>query len=164
MPPEFCGGLGEKGAAAMKQFVEQGGTIIFFNHASDYATQDLGVKARNVLRGVENKEFYSPGSLLNVSLDSKSPLAYGMPSQITLWSEGSPTWDADSSQVVARYPSTGVLASGWLLGEKYLTEKAALLDVPAGSGRMVLFGMRPQYRGQSYQNFKLFFNALLYHS
>jgi len=23
--------------------------------------------------------------------------------------------------------------------------------------------MRPQYRGQSYQNFKLFFNALVYH-
>jgi hypothetical protein len=163
MPPEYCGGLGEKGAAALKEFVEQGGTLIFFNHASDYATQDLGVKARNVLRGVESKEFYSPGSLLNVSLDPKSPLAYGMPGEITLWSEGSPTWEAPAEQVVARYPSHGVLASGWLLGEKYLTEKAALLDVPLGSGRVILFGMRPQYRAQSYQNFKLFFNALVYH-
>jgi hypothetical protein len=163
MPPEYCGGLGEKGAAALKEFVEQGGTLIFFNHASDYATQDLGVKARNVLRGVESKEFYSPGSLLNVSLDTKSPLSYGMPAEITLWSEGSPTWEAPEGQVVARYPSKGVLASGWLLGEKYLTEKAALLDVPMGSGRVILFGMRPQYRGQSYQNFKLFFNALVYH-
>jgi hypothetical protein len=161
MPPEYCGGLGEKGAAALKEFVEQGGTLIFFNHASDYATQDLGVKARNVLRGVESKEFYSPGSLLNVSLDTKSPLAYGMPQEVTLWSEGSPTWEAPEGQVVARYPSKGVLASGWLLGEKYLTEKAALLDVPMGSGRVILFGMRPQYRGQSYQNFKLFFNALI---
>ncbi len=163
MPPEYCGGLGEKGAAALKQFVEQGGTLIFFNHASDYATQDLGVKARNLLRGVANKDFYSPGSLLNVTLDSKSPLAYGMPGQITLWSEGSPTWEAAEGQVVARYPAKGVLASGWLLGEKYLTEKAALLDVPMGSGRIILFGMRPQYRGQSYQNFKLFFNSLVYH-
>jgi glutamine amidotransferase-like uncharacterized protein len=163
MPPEYCGGLGEKGAAALKEFVEQGGTLIFFNHASDYATQDLGVKARNVLRGVESKEFYSPGSILNVSLDTKSPLAYGMPQEITLWSEGSPTWEAPEAQVVARYPSKGVLASGWLLGEKYLTEKAALLDVPMGSGRVILFGMRPQYRAQSYQNFKLFFNALVYH-
>src|ERR1051326_830297 len=65
MPPEYCGGLGEKGAAALKEFVEQGGTLIFFNHASDYATQDLGVKARNVLNGVASKDFYSPGPLLN---------------------------------------------------------------------------------------------------
>ena len=48
MPPEFCGGIGQKGAAALKEFAERGGTIIFFNHASDYATEVLGVKAKNV--------------------------------------------------------------------------------------------------------------------
>ena len=162
MPPEYCGGLGEKGAVALKQFVEQGGTLIFFNHASDYATRDLGVKARNVLSGVATKDFYSPGSLLNVSLDTKSPLAYGLPPEITIWSEGSPTWEAPEPQIVARYPAKGVLASGWLLGEKFLNEKAALLDVPMGSGHVIMFGLRPQYRGQSYQNFKMFFNALVY--
>src|SRR5712691_2644734 len=163
MPPEYAGGLGEKGAAALKDFVQQGGTLIFFNHAADYATQDLGVQARNVLRGVETKDFYSPGSLLSVKLDARNPLAYGMPGDITLWSEQSPTWEAPEGQVVARYPDKGVLASGWLLGEKYLVNKAALLDVPMGSGHMILFGMRPQYRGQSYQNFKLLFNALVFH-
>ena len=131
------------------------------NHASEYA-RDLGVTAKNVLDGVESKDFYSPGSLLNVSLDTHSALAYGMPAEITLWSEGSPAWDAPQNQVVARYPAQGVLASGWLLGEKYLAGKAALLDVPMGSGHLILFGMRPQYRGQSYQNFKLLFNALIY--
>ena len=161
MPPEYCGGLGDAGAAALKEFVAQGGTLILFNHASDYATETLGVKAANVLRGVANKDFYSPGSLLNVTLDTKSPLAYGMPAEITLWSEQSPAWDAREGQVVARYPGSHVLASGWLLGEKYLTGKAALLDVSAGQGHMILFGMRPQYRGQSYQNFKLLFNALV---
>jgi len=163
MPPEYCGGIGQNGAAALKEFVEQGGTLILLNHASDLATQDLGVKAKNVLTGVATRDFYSPGSLLNVSLDTRSPLAYGMPSQITLWSEQSPTWEAPESDIVARYPSDHVLASGWLLGEKYLTGKAALLDVPMGQGRMILFGMRPQYRGQSYQNFKLLFNALVDH-
>src|SRR5580704_10765539 len=109
MPPEFCGGIGAKGASALKEFAEKGGTIIFFNHASDYATEILGVKAKNVLRGVATKDFYSPGSLLNVSLDLKSPLALGMPEKITLWSEQSPTWDTDAG-VVARYPASGVLA------------------------------------------------------
>ncbi|HLX45748.1 MAG TPA: M14 family metallopeptidase [Bryobacteraceae bacterium] len=162
MPPEYVGGIGEKGSAALKEFVEQGGTLILLNHASDYGTQDLGVKAKNVLAGVAPKDFYSPGSLLKVTLNTRSPLAYGMPADITLWSEGSPTWEAADETVVARYPASAVLASGWLLGEKYLTGKAALLDVPMGRGRIILFGMRPQYRGQSYQNFKLLFNALVY--
>jgi len=29
-----------------------------------------------------------------------------------------------------------------------------------GNGKVILFGMRPQYRAQSYQSFKMFFNAL----
>ena len=163
MPPEYCGGIGEEGAAALKEFVEQGGTLILLNHAADFATQDLGVKARNVLNGAATRDFYSPGSLLNVSLNPQSPLAYGMPAQIALWSEQSPAWEAPDDEIVATYPLDHVLASGWLLGEKYLAGKAALLDVPMGRGRIILFGMRPQYRGQSYQNFKLLFNALVYH-
>ena len=161
MPPEYCGGIGAKGAQALKDFVAQGGTLILFNHASDYATEVLGVKAKNVLRGASTKDFYSPGSLLNVSLDLQSPLAYGLPEKITLWSEQSPAWQDAEGAVVAKYPSSAVLASGWLLGEKYLVNQAALLDVTSGRGHMILFGMRPQYRGQSYQNFKLLFNALV---
>ncbi len=63
--------------------------------------------------------------------------------------------------VVARYPDARILASGWLLGEKLLAGRAALVDARMGQGHVILFGMRPQYRGQSYQTFKLFFNSLL---
>jgi hypothetical protein len=63
---------------------------------------------------------------------------------------------------VARYPENRILASGWLLGERVLAGRSALCDVRLGSGHVILFGMRPQYRAQSYQTFKLFFNALVY--
>src|SRR5580698_1967619 len=73
MPPEYVGGIGEKGTAALKEFVEQSGTLILLNHASDYGTQDLEVKAKNSLEGAATRDFYSPGSLLNVTLNTRNP-------------------------------------------------------------------------------------------
>jgi hypothetical protein len=161
MPAEFSGGLEFSGADALRQFASAGGTLVFLNRAADYAIQHLGVAARNVVRGVSESEFYSPGSLLAGRLDRRHPLGQGLPADIAIWSEHSPAWETAESAPV-RYPDTDVLESGWLLGEKYLVGKAALVDARVGAGRAILFGMRPQYRAQSYQTLKLFFNALLY--
>jgi Zinc carboxypeptidase len=164
MPQEYAGGLNAKAAANLKSFAEQGGTLVFLNHSANYAVERLHLDPRNVVAGVSNREFYSPGSLLNVTLDTHSSLAYGLPGNIAIWSEDSPAWDVPPSskdRVVARYVDDHVLASGWLLGESYLESHAALVDVPLGGGHVILFGMRPQYRAQSYQAFKLFFNSLV---
>jgi hypothetical protein len=161
MPEEYAGGLGSKGEEMLKQFAGEGGTLIFLNDSTAYAVGHLGAKLKNSVGGVSSRQFYSPGSLLHVSLDPSHPLTKGLPKEITIWSEGSPAWeDAESARVIARYPASNLLASGWLLGEKYLANKSALVEVPVGTGRMILFGMRPQYRAQSYQTFKLLFNAL----
>jgi hypothetical protein len=161
MPPEYTGGLGEKGVAALQEFASAGGTLIFLNHSADYAIEQLGVKATNVVKGMSDRDFYSPGSLLNVQLDQQSPLCYGLPAAIAIWSEGSPAWETEE-KTVARYPESRILASGWLLGEPVIARRSALVEAKLGGGRVILFGMRPQYRAQSYASFKLFFNALLY--
>jgi hypothetical protein len=160
MPEEYTGGLGQAGADALREFASAGGTLIFLNRAAEYAIRHLGVEARNVTRGLSSREFYCPGSLLRVRLDPRHPLALGLPEEIAIWSEHSPAWETRLS-APARYPGGEVLASGWLLGEKYLAGRAALVDAALGRGHAILFGMRPQYRAQSYQTFKLFFNALL---
>ena len=161
MPEEYTGGLGAAGAAALKEFANAGGTLVFLNGATDYAITQLGVAARVVTpaRG-QTDEFYSPGSLLNVRIDTASPLAYGVPGEVAIWSEQSPAWETQLP-VVARYVESGVLASGWLVGEKTIAGRAAAVNAPLGSGHVVLFGMRPQYRAQSYLTFKMFFNALV---
>lgn len=160
MPEEFTGGLEDTGASALREFAAQGGTLIFLNRSTAYAAEVLGVKAKNVVAGISNREFYAPGSLLNVVLDTHHPLTLGLPREIAIWSEHSPAWEVDG-QAIARYPDGQILASGWLLGAKLLAGRSALIDAPMGKGRVILFGMRPQYRGQSYQTFKLFFNALV---
>jgi Zinc carboxypeptidase len=162
MPEEYRGGLGEKGAEALREFAGAGGTLIFLNRSTDYALEHLNVKAKQVLRGVSNRDFYAPGSLLNVKLDTTHPLTRGLPEEIAIWDEHSPAWQTEDT-TVARFPQSKILASGWLLGEKLLSGKSALVDAKLGQGHVILFGMRPQYRAQSYQAFKLFFNALLYH-
>ena len=119
---------------------------------------------RDAVGSLSNREFYAPGSLLRVRLETH-PLTLGLPQEIPIWFESSPAFDIPAGsrdQAIAVYPDTGLLASGWLLGEKHLQKRAALVDVAVGSGHMILFGMRPQYRAQSYQAFKLFFNSLLY--
>ncbi len=165
MPAEFTGGLGTAGAAALKEFVEAGGKLIFLNHSCAYAIAALEIKAKNVVAGASSSAFYSPGSLLNVKLDLAHPLTRGLPENIAIWSEGSPAFEMSASEAdvhaAAAYPESGVLASGWLLGEKLIAKRAALVDAKLGSGHVILFGFRPQYRAQSYQAFKLLFNALV---
>ncbi|MCS7025076.1 MAG: M14 family metallopeptidase [Bryobacteraceae bacterium] len=164
MPDEYVGGLGETGAQALRQFAEQGGKIIFLNDSTEYAVKHLALPVKNSVGGVSSRDFYSPGSLLWVTLELKHPLTRGLPEQIAIWSEGSPAWEiptAANIRSLAQYPPSQILASGWLLGEKFLAGRSALLEVSLGSGRVYLFGMRPQYRAQSWQTFKLLFNALV---
>ncbi len=193
MPDEYTGGLGQNGVAAVKQFASVGGTVLCFNHAASFCSDELGAEAKNVLSGrVANAgdefggpggggggrggrgggggrqnagagsagDFYSPGSLLNVKLDLSSPLTRGLPEHITIWSEQSPAFTTDQ-QSVATYPATDILASGWLLGPNLIANKSAIVDAKVGQGHVVLYGMRPQYRAQSYQSFKLLFNGLI---
>jgi hypothetical protein len=164
MPEEYIGGLGERGGEALAEFAAKGGTLVFLNRSTAFVIDAFGLKLKNVVGDLARSEFYSPGSLLEANIDPASPLAYGLAPATAIWSEASPAWDVPEGSpawVVAHFPESGILASGWLLGPEHLAGKAALIDYPLGAGRVVLFGMRPQYRGQSYATFKFLFNSLL---
>ena len=167
-PPEYAGGMGAAGVKALRDFVEAGGTLIALNNASNFAIERLGLPVRNVLQGVGPREFYCPGSILRTRLDETSALAFGLERESIAWFEGSPAFEATEAagagevRVVARYPeSANPLLSGWILGDQLIRGKAALVEAKLGKGRVVLFGFRPQYRGQSLATFPLLFNAIL---
>jgi hypothetical protein len=164
-PEEYAGGLGEAGVKSLREFIEAGGTVITFNNASNFAIERLGASARNVLKGVASRDFYCPGSILRAQLDSSSPLAFGAEKESIAWFENSPAFeitDPASARVIARYPeSESPLLSGWILGDKLIRGKAAMVEAKIGKGRVILFGFRPQYRAQSLATFPLLFNAIL---
>jgi hypothetical protein len=162
MPDEYTGGLAGRGAEELKEFADQGGTLIFLNRSTEFAARHLGIALKNCVEDLPAREFYAPGSLLRALVDTSNDLSRGLPHEIAVWAERGPVWEVpDTGRVLARYPDSGVLASGWLLGESRLAGKAAAVDYPMGAGRAILFGIRPQYRGQSYSTFKFLFNSLL---
>jgi hypothetical protein len=63
-------------------------------------------------------------------------------------------------RTVANYATTNALASGFLSGESTVAGKPLLVDVRFGKGHVVLFGFRPQFRGQTYGTFRLVLNSI----
>ncbi|MCU1267315.1 MAG: peptidase carboxypeptidase [Acidobacteria bacterium] len=190
MPSEYVGGLGEKGVKALREFVEQGGTVVCLNRASDFAIDQFKLPLRDVVAGLPHTEFYVPGSILRLALDTSNPIAAGMSKESVAWAEDSPVFEVLSVtralsgtgvspvgvrdkhanigetpmpqvHVIGWYPKDkDPLLSGWLLGGERIKGKAALVEVTLGEGSIILFGFRPQYRGQSIATYPLFFKAI----
>jgi glutamine amidotransferase-like uncharacterized protein len=86
-----------------------------------------------------------------------------MPQAAAAWLQGGEAFEPAQDarvRVVARYASEELLLSGWLQGAEHLEGRPAIVDVPLGEGRVILFGIRPQYRGQSLATLPLLFDAL----
>jgi hypothetical protein len=160
MPEEYTGGLGPEGVRALRAFVEAGGTLVALDSATGFAIEQLSLPVKDVLGGVEPATFFCPGSILAAKADATQPLAQGLPETTPVWFEGSPAFEAETGSVVLRYGDEDPLLSGWLLGGDRLKGKAALVEVPLGRGRVVLFGFRPQYRAQSRVTYAALLNAL----
>ncbi|HKY04254.1 MAG TPA: M14 metallopeptidase family protein [Blastocatellia bacterium] len=168
-PEEVTGGLGRAGVAELKKFVEEGGTIITLNDASEFAIEHLGVQVKNVLQGVPDREFYCPGSILKIEYDASDTLAAGAPAleskqgEGIAWFERGPAFETTGkdARVVAKFASASeILLSGWLLGGEKIAGKAAIVEAKRGKGRVILFAFRPQYRGQSVATLPFLFNAI----
>ncbi len=165
MPDEYTGGVGKEGVENLKKFVEAGGTLVFLNQASDFAIEQFDLPVRDVTKGLSEKDFYIPGSILRTQIDTKHGIAKGMQSKSIAWFEDSPAFEVlDESRVnvIARYPEKkeDILLSGWALGAEKIAGRAALVEVKMGKGKIILFGFRPQYRGQSLATFPLLFNSI----
>jgi hypothetical protein len=172
-----AGGMTKEGAQHLGKFVRAGGTLIALGSASDLPIQLFGESVRNLSDTLKPTEFLAPGTLVRLSVDSRHPLAYGVPEQAIAFYADGPVFDIGPSDrppskqpnglepgrlaLAATFAQTDLLASGWLVGGDWLSGRPAVLEVPHGRGRAILFGFRPQHRGQTDQTFKFLFNAIL---
>jgi hypothetical protein len=163
-PPEFTGGLGSEGVAALDSFVKNGGTIVALNKASEvYAKK--GAAIENGLDSIDRKQFYIPGSILQVTVDPNNPIAFGSTPTVPIFYENGPVFRVNGdAQSVASFQTETPLLSGWEQGGKFLKGTSVIAQQNVGKGHLILFGFRPQYRAISEVTYKFLFNALLYSS
>lgn len=161
-PPAFSGGITQIGVANLKGFVEAGGTLICFDASCELPVKEFKLPVRNVLENLKPSEFFCPGSILALEVDTLQELAKRMHPIVDAYFINSSAFEISGPdvQVIARYADQDVLRSGWVLGEDKLHRQVALAEVSLGKGRVILFGFRPQHRGQSWGTLGFIWNSL----
>ena len=178
IPAEFQGQVGrvsvEKTVPALKQFAENGGTIIAIGSSTSVA-QHFGLPVTDALvertpagaeRPLPGAKYFVPGSVLQVAVDTTNPLAYGMPAHADVFFENSPVFklgpDASLKGVrpVAWFDTEQPLRSGWAWGQSYLKDGVVAVEASVGKGRVFLFGPEVTFRAQPHGTFKLLFNGI----
>jgi hypothetical protein len=176
-PVEGGRGIGDKGYVNLARFVEAGGTLICFDGSCGPLIKQWKLPLRNVLEGLRSTDFYCPGSILGLNVDTSNSIARTMSQDVNAYFINSSAFDLidkpavkandvyagptrDEVHVIARYAKDYVLRSGWLKGEDKIKDRIALAEVEMGKGRIVLFAFRPQHRGQTWGTFPFIWNAI----
>jgi len=164
--PEYRGGIGDAGWNELTAFVQAGGTLVAFGDACNLLIDKMPIPVKDLKRTLNREQHYAPGTIVNLQVDTAHPLGRGMAAETWGYYINSPFFQLTEgfssmkASVVARYPNTGVNASGWLRGEDLMMGRAAVVAIETNPGKIVLFGIRPQHRAQTHATLPLFFNAL----
>ena len=163
IPVAETGRISDKGYLNLARFVEDGGTLICFDGSCGQLIRQWKLPLRNALEGLRSSDFYCPGSILRLDVDTTNQIARTVSKNTDAYfinSSAFETTDRDKVHVIARYAKDEVLRSGWLRGEDKIKDKIALAEISMGKGRIVLFAFRPQHRGQTWGTFPFIWNAV----
>ena len=163
---DITGGMGLAGALEIERFAQEGGVVITLG-TSSYFPAEFGL-TREVEARRTSGAFYAPGPIVETEVMKPAhPVFYGYDKKrLAVRYANGPVFAVPEKErekwTLAKY--TGVELSGLLKGAAEIREKAAILDVPAGKGRVLLFATNPCYRWQNQGEFTMLFNAILHYN
>jgi hypothetical protein len=165
VPGQYAGGIERNGLANLQEFVQAGGTLVAFNQAASALVPLMSLPVKNVLEGISNDKFFCEGSLLRVeTTNPQLPINFGLPNAPVVMFERGPAFETlpgFKGAVLARYPKEeDPIESGLILHPEVLKDKIAALELAYGKGHILLYGFKPQHRGQAHGTYRYFFNAL----
>jgi hypothetical protein len=164
---EMCGGMGLEGVVEFEKFVTGGGVMITLAGASTLPAEFGLVRRVDASRPVG--AFYAPGPILDAEIEKPShPMFYGYTAKTVAirYANGPLLYASEQDRQkwsLLKYPFTekGIL-SGHIQGIGQLKDHPAVMDVPSGKGRVVMFATNPCYRWQTHSEFAMLFNSLLH--
>jgi hypothetical protein len=181
---DITGGIGWAGMANLEKYLDSGGLLITLGNGSAVALD--GGLVKDVYR--KSGVFFTPGAELRAKfVRPDHPLAYGLPEVTSAFRSYMPVYDiaiSGRSGVVLQWGTkirkedreeeapggpdgkpkkdeVKMLVSGALKGEDELEGRPAILDLPAGKGRVVAFNFNPVHRDLNRSDFRFLWNALL---
>jgi hypothetical protein len=163
------GQITAEGQAAIKEFVEKGGSVIVIGNAANSAISMFNLPLTNQLvradgGNLPSTDYFVPGSILRVSVDPKNPLAHGYGNETDIFYANDPVWKVTGTgsdlHIVSWFNSPEPLRSGWAWGQKVLDKGVEMAEARVGQGRVFVFGNQLLFRSQPHGSFKFFFNAL----
>ena len=163
---DITGGMGLEGVLELQRFVEDGGLLVTLGEAShvppEYGlTREIGVRR-------PGSGFYAPGPLVEAEIEVPDhPIFYGYDeSRVPVRYANGPLLDVPRRlrEDWVAMTFSGRVLSGHLRGANQIDGRPAVVDVPRGEGRVVLFATNPCYRWQNHGEFGMLFNAILHYN
>ncbi|MBA3948419.1 MAG: hypothetical protein H0X44_00545 [Acidobacteria bacterium] len=163
---DIRGGIGIEGVLELERFVQAGGLLITLGAAS-YLPAEYNL-APNLIAARQSNAFYAPRPIVNAEIRrADHPIFYGytektVPTKYTNGPLLTMQGDEAEGKVLLRYPGGDAnVLSGLMRGANEVSGRAAIVDVPNGQGRVMVYATNPVYRWQNHGEFNMLFNALI---
>ena len=180
---DITGGMGIEGVAELDKFVKAGGVLVTLGTAS-YFPAEFGLTPR-VDAARTSAQFYAPGPIVDAEIvrpdhpifygyDKRMvPVRYGSGPLLTVQPVGGGRGGPDAPEgggppaappqgILMRYPGgDDHVLSGLMRGANEIRNRPAIVDMPSGKGRVILFAGNPCYRWQNFGEFNMLFNTVL---
>ena len=163
---DITGGMGLAGVLELQRFVEAGGVLVTLGAAS-YVPPEFGLTSEIDARR-PGSDFYAPGPVVEAEIRATDhPIFYGY----------------EETDVPVRYANgpllrvpprhrddwvlmafSGSVMSGHMREGDQTAGRPAIVAVPRGAGRIVLFATNPCYRWQNHGEFGMLFNTILHYN
>ena len=161
----------EKTVPQLADYLRDGNTILTIG-TSTILAENLGLLVSNHLvnsagEPLEPEEFFAPGSILQIRVDTSNPLAYGLKERTDIAFQRTspvlrlrPNADKEGVTQIGWFDDDDALRSGWAWGQDKLYGGTAIASAKVGDGDLHMFTPEILFRGQSHGTFQLLFNGI----